>query len=73
MPSLRLRIAVSDPDGSVSPKSGYTVADPASLWEADGGVWHAAVTLRRHPDFLTFDQRDHTARVIEVRSALLSR
>ena len=70
MPSLRLRLAVTDPDASVSPSVGYTVADPTSLWHV-GGKWQAAVTLRRHPDFLAFDQQDHTAMVFEVRSALL--
>lgn len=70
MPSLRLHVAVSDPNGSVSPLGGYTVADPTSLW-LSRGKWYATLTLRRHPDFLTFDQRDHAARVFEVRSGLL--
>ena len=71
MPSLRLRLAVTDPDASVSPSVGYSVADPTSLWSSTDGQWQAAVTLRRHPDFMAFDQRDHPAHVFAVQSALL--
>ncbi|KAK3243153.1 hypothetical protein CYMTET_47186 [Cymbomonas tetramitiformis] len=68
--TLHLDISILPPHLPISPSRGFPVFDPTSLFVVNDRFYTAA-TVRRHPDFTSFEQRHSETVVFEISAQLL--